>query len=32
VDYGAFGAMVQRLAEFLMTVELPPELPVERCE
>jgi CheY-like chemotaxis protein len=28
VDYGAFGAMVQRLAEFLMTVEIPPEIPV----
>jgi CheY-like chemotaxis protein len=30
VDYGAFGAMVQRLAEFLVTVEMPPEIPVER--
>lgn len=29
VDYGAFGAMVQRLAEFLMTVEMPPEFPIE---
>lgn len=28
VDYGAFGAMVQRLAEFLMTVEMPPGIPV----
>jgi CheY-like chemotaxis protein len=28
VDYGAFGAMVQRLAEFLMTVEMPPEIPL----
>jgi CheY-like chemotaxis protein len=25
VDYGAFGAMIQRLAEFLMTVEMPSE-------
>ncbi len=28
VDYGAFGAMIQRLAEFLMTVEMPPETPI----
>jgi CheY-like chemotaxis protein len=31
VDYGAFGAMVQRLAEFLMTVEMPAEIPVSRA-
>jgi CheY-like chemotaxis protein len=30
VDYGAFGAMIQRLAEFLMTVEMPPETPIGR--
>jgi CheY-like chemotaxis protein len=30
VDYGAFGAMIQRLAEFLMTVEMPPEMPIGR--
>jgi CheY-like chemotaxis protein len=30
VDYGAFGAMVQRLAEFLMTVQIPAETPVDR--
>ena len=27
VDYGAFGEMIQRLAEFLMTAHLPGELP-----
>lgn len=27
VDYGAFGRMVQRLAEFLMAARLPGELP-----
>ena len=27
VDYGAFGDMVRRLAEFLMTASLPGELP-----
>jgi CheY-like chemotaxis protein len=27
VDYGAFGDMVQRLAEFLMAVRLPGEMP-----
>jgi CheY-like chemotaxis protein len=30
VDYGAFGEMVQRLAEFLMTVEMPHETPLDR--
>lgn len=28
VDYGAFGDMVQRLAEFLLTAKLPGELPL----
>ena len=32
VDYGAFGAMVQRLAEFLITVEMPAEIPVSRAQ
>ena len=27
VDYGAFGEMIHRLAEFLMTAALPGELP-----
>jgi CheY-like chemotaxis protein len=30
VDYGAFGAMFRRLAEFLMTVEMPQETPLNR--
>lgn len=29
LDYGAFAVMVQRLAEFLMTVQMPPETAVE---
>jgi CheY-like chemotaxis protein len=28
VDYGSFGIMIQRLAEFLLTARLPPEMPV----
>jgi hypothetical protein len=27
VDYGSFGTMIQRLAEFLRTARLPPEMP-----
>jgi CheY-like chemotaxis protein len=27
VDYGSFGLMIQRLAEFLLTARLPPETP-----
>lgn len=30
VDYGAFSAMVRRLAEFLMTARLPGETPPQR--
>ena len=27
VDYGSYGIMIQRLAEFLLTARLPPEMP-----
>ncbi|HXW04296.1 MAG TPA: response regulator [Vicinamibacterales bacterium] len=31
VDYGAFGDMIRRLAEFLMTARLPGELPLSQA-